>query len=285
MAVYFEPKSPSWMDYAAPVIQNLLGGLVGGMFDRDKQARDLKFQERTATAEESRKRAASEFVLNKLGFGGPGAGPNGTPTLNMRGDPNRSVYELAAISHLVPDADIKAILESENPNMSAVETDTGGRKIRASQNPLTGDFLNETTYDKTVDPAKVFEAKSAMELQNAADRAANYRAGVAADKNGKAQLKQDASGKWYWVKPGEKATEAGVQGSPATPKREYLDPIGSYKLDIIKETLKTTFNANERAMLLKQANEILAKMEAERDGGGDGGEPIVDYDSSTKVFR
>ena len=48
MAVYFEPRSPGWLDFVAPVAQQLLGGLVDGMFERDKQARMLKAEEQKA---------------------------------------------------------------------------------------------------------------------------------------------------------------------------------------------------------------------------------------------
>ena len=63
MAVYFEPRSPTWADYIAPAAQELLRGLVGGMFERDKMAREYNQQTKLAEAEQMRKQAAIDQAL------------------------------------------------------------------------------------------------------------------------------------------------------------------------------------------------------------------------------
>ena len=65
MAVYFEPRRPGWLDFVAPVAQQLLGGLVDGMFERDKQARMLKAEEQKAAQIQAQK-AAEETKKLKL---------------------------------------------------------------------------------------------------------------------------------------------------------------------------------------------------------------------------
>ena len=94
MAVYFEPRSPTWADYIAPAAQELLGGLVRGMFDRDKQARDYTYQTRLAEEDQARKQAAIDQALAYVADPANSFDIRGNPEAASRSYMETSLYEV-----------------------------------------------------------------------------------------------------------------------------------------------------------------------------------------------
>lgn len=216
MAVYFEPPSPTWADYIAPAAQELLGGLVRGMFDRDKQARDYKYQTRLAEDDQARKQAAIDRALAYVS--------DPANSFDIRGNPEAAArsYMRASIQGIPVDK----ILETFGRPMQPYNVDLGDRAQIGTLDPVTGQMQGQD-YALGLNPTRKYEQDEATRRQQMADRAANYRARQEAQV--KPQLVQDANGQYTYLDPWTAgARPTGVMGPTGGAKDDPKALLGTY---------------------------------------------------------
>lgn len=218
MAVYFEPRSPTWADYIAPAAQELLGGLVRGMFDRDKQARDYTYQTRLAEAEQARKQAAIDQALAYV--------TDPANSFDIRGNPEAAARSYMGAS--IQGIPVDKILDTFGRPMQMYNADLGDRAQIGSLDPVTGQMQGQD-YALGLNPTRKYEQDEATRRQQMADRAANYRAGLARQEaQVKPQLVQDANGQYTYLDPRTAgARPTGVMG-PTGAKNDPRALLGTY---------------------------------------------------------
>ena len=219
MAVYFEPPSPTWADYIAPAAQELLGGLVRGMFDRDKQARDYKHQTRLAEDDQARKQAAIDRALAYVS--------DPANSFDIRGNPEAAARSyMGASLYGVP---IDRVLETFGRPMQPYNVDLGDRAQIGTLDPVTGQMQGQD-YALGLNPTRKYEQDEATRRQQMADRAANYRAGLARQEaQVKPQLVQDANGQYTYLDPlTAGARPTGVMGPTGGAKDDPKALLGTY---------------------------------------------------------
>ena len=67
MAVYFEPQRRGWMDYAAPVLAEIMGGVIKGNNDVKAKKLDYDLRQQEADAAQSRQWGDRANKLMMLG--------------------------------------------------------------------------------------------------------------------------------------------------------------------------------------------------------------------------
>lgn len=219
MAVYFEPRSPTWADYIAPAAQELLGGLVRGMFDRDKQARDYTYQTRLAEDDQARKQAAIDQALAYV--------TDPANSFDIRGNPEAASRSyMGASLYGVP---IDRVLDTFGRPMQMYNADLGDRARIGSLDPVTGQMQGQD-YAFGLNPTRKYEQDEATRRQQMADRAANYRAGLARQEaQVKPQLVQDANGQYTYLDPQTAgARPTGVMGPTGGAKDDPKALLGTY---------------------------------------------------------
>lgn len=218
MAVYFEPRSPSWADYIAPAAQELLRGLVGGMFERDRMARENNQQMKLAEADQARKQAAIDRALAYVS--------DPVNSFDIRGNPEAAARSyMGASLHGIP---VDKILNTFGSPVQMYNADLGDRARIGSLDPVTGQMQGQDhTYG--LNPTRKYEQDEATRRQQMADRAANYRAGLARQEaQVKPQLVQDANGQYTYLDPRTaRARPTGVMG-PTGAKGDPKALLGTY---------------------------------------------------------
>lgn len=216
MAVYFEPRSRHWSEYVAPVVGQLLGGVVDNQFAKSREARAMKNANEMADKDALRKQQESDRVLNLLGYQ--------QGTLDMRGDPNGSMHQLAAIQHLVPNLPMQAALGSLNPNMQFQNIDRGDTITAGGFDPGTGAFDSQD-YAVGVNPTQRHVSDNALAgtkyASDANTRVARINAGARNARPRQApKLIQDANGQWIWADAENQATNpTGIIGPNPAPQK------------------------------------------------------------------
>jgi hypothetical protein len=174
MTVYFEPQGKSWLDYAMPIVMQLLGS---GM-ERTNQAKQYELQKRTAEEEMARKQQMAEYnanqvrdrwgrvsqpqplsgldqALNVAGYTPGAQQPAMERTPTLRTDPTAFVGAFNEIANFLPDEQIKAnpqILSNLNAPMTFQQVNQGDRITAGPFDPGSGSF-NGQSYDVGVDPS------------------------------------------------------------------------------------------------------------------------------------
>lgn len=219
MAVYFEPPSPTWADYIAPAAQELLGGLVRGMFDRDKQARDYKYQTRLAEDDQARKQAAIDRALAYVS--------DPANSFDIRGNPEAASRSYMGAS--IQGIPVDKILETFGRPMQPYNVDLGDRAQIGTLDPVTGQMQGQD-YALGLNPTRKYEQDEATRRQQIADRAANYRAGLARQEaQVKPQLVQDVNGQYTYLDPRTAgARPTGVVGPTGAGKGDPKALLGTY---------------------------------------------------------
>jgi|GEM_PF-6996142 len=133
MAVYFD-RGRSWLDYVGPVVTQLLGGMAGQGFEKNKRIQDFDYAQKSAAAESARKSADRDEILARFGIApGEQIGP-----IDMRGDPSRALPNLAAIQAAFPGLNLTGLVNNLNPNRQYKSEDLGDRIRAGSFDPGTG---------------------------------------------------------------------------------------------------------------------------------------------------
>ena len=286
MAVYFEPPSPTWADYIAPAAQELLGGLVRGMFDRDKQARDYKYQTRLAEDDQARKQAAIDRALAYVS--------DPANSFDIRGNPEAAARSyMGASLYGVP---IDRVLDTFGRPMQMYNADLGDRAQIGTLDPVTGQMQGQD-YALGLNPTRKYEQDEATRRQQMADRAANYRAGLARQEaQVKPQLVQDANGQYTYLDPrtaGARPTGVmGPTGAKDDPKallgtytqllRQFTDysgqPISGY------EDLVAGLTEEVRGLMTAMANSQRPQGRRPAPQDGKGQKKRMRYDAVTGTF-
>lgn len=149
--VVFAPERKTWLDYAAPIIQQYLMGAI----NRTDQANQYKREQMAAQEAQKRQQEQqiwrSQQLANILGGGGqqpgqvqiPGMANNGGGGLNLR-DPNDAFTKIAVASAYMPDEFQKRLgdlLGNFNAPYTSQEFNLGDRKMIGTLNPSTGEQL------------------------------------------------------------------------------------------------------------------------------------------------
>ena len=289
MAVYFEPRSPTWADYIAPAAQELLGGLVRGMFDRDKQARDYKYQTRLAEDDQARKQAAIDRALAYVS--------DPANSFDIRGNPEAAARSyMGASLYGVP---IDRVLETFGRPMQMYNADLGDRAQIGMLDPVTGQMQGQD-YALGLNPTRKYEQDEATRRQQMADRAANYRAGLARQGTQtpvNPQLVQDANGQYTYLDPQTAgARPTGVMGPTGGAKDDPKALLGTYT-QLLKqftdysgqpisgyEDLVAGLTEEVRGLMTAMANSRTSQGERLAPQRGKGQEKELQYDPVTGKF-
>ena len=244
MAVYFEPQRRSWIDYAAPVLSEILGGVIKG--NNDVKAKKLDYDLRQQEADAAQSRQWGDRA-NKLMMLGAQPDENGNVVAqaleSLRNNPEQAFKSIAQMKSIVPEINETGMLNNLNPAMSFQAIDQGNKITAGGFDPLKGVY-NGQTYDVGVHPTQKLVSDNALagtkyntdgsikvagiHEAGATSRArmqeagANHRAGMQATREKAADIMFDAAGNIIFVdRYGRKITNSGVAGQPPVQKGSY----------------------------------------------------------------
>jgi hypothetical protein len=239
MTVYFEPQRRGWMDYAMPIVMQILGN---GM-ERSKQAKAYELEKRAADEAMARRQQEADFnasrlygtektrplngidqALNVAGYtpGGPlpamneayrdGGLLNG---MDMRGNPSDAFARISAGASFMPEEYLKQlgiVMPNLNAPVSAQEYNLGDRKLAGTLDPSTG-AQNLQAFDVGLNPDVADTNASGLAAQKIAADAQVRAAQIGAAGRGGGQAAQrpselitGADGQYYWVDPYSQST-------------------------------------------------------------------------------
>jgi hypothetical protein len=219
MGVYFEPRSPQWYDYVAPVAAHLLGGVIDNQFAKSKEKRTFQMEQDKAAAEEARTRARIDDFHNYYG----------DAAFDVRGNPSGFMENMMGANLWgIDPATIKTAAEAGAPPMTFQSIDRGDTVTAGMADPATGDFygqdygVNLSPDTKAVTETQRYGydsdmARTLAEIQGRKDAARISAAGV----NQQPAMQQfiDRNGRLYYVDPqtGNKV-DTGLLGPETTPQ-------------------------------------------------------------------
>lgn len=244
MAVYFEPQRKNWIDYAAPVLAEIMGGVIEGNNDVKAKKLDYDLRQQEADAAQARQWGNQNNTLMQLGIQPDESGNYVIPQADsFRGSPEQAFKIAAAIKSIVPGYDTVGMANNLNPQMTFQSVNQGDKITAGGFNPGTGEFGGKT-YDVGINPTEKHVSDNALagtkyntdgsikvagiHEAGATSRArlqeagANHRAGMQATREKAADIMFDAAGNIIFVdRYGRKITNSGVAGQPPAQKGSY----------------------------------------------------------------
>ena len=245
MAVYFEPqRRNTWIDYAAPVLSEIIGGAIKGNNDVKAKKLDYDLRQQEADATQARQWGNQNNTLMQLGIQPDESGNFVIPQAeSFRGNAEQAFKIGAAIKSIVPGYDTVGMVNNLSPNMTFQSVNQGDKITAGGFNPGTGDFSGQT-YDVGINPTEKHVSDNALagtkyntdgsikvagiheagatgrtRMQEAG---ANRRAGMQAAREKAADIMFDAAGNIIFVdRYGRKITNSGVAGQPPAQKGSY----------------------------------------------------------------
>ncbi len=222
MAVYFERGGGSWLDYVAPVVGQLLGGMINQGFEKDREIRAAKQAQETADADFARKQQERAGAMEMLGNMGFKLGAD-TP-MDMRGDPNNAMGYLTALGLINPNAKFEEYMKYTIPNMQHQAINLGDKVVAGAFDPGTGESKMQD-YNVGIDPAQISKQEAEMKYlgQQQKGNMDMARFNVAnrpprAAPQPRYDRVQDANGQYVYLAPGQAPYHTGVTGTP--PKQQ-----------------------------------------------------------------
>ena len=200
MTVYFEPRSPQWYDYIAPVATELLGGVIKNQFDKSAEARKFQMEQDAAAAAEMRRREGAEWNRNFLGQ---------APDLltNQTGMMDYATHASMLQPELAPNMDdiIKSIWRDKNLS----DVNLGDRNLQTVFDPMTG-AIQQAAQEYGLNPTDKYKADALLQ-QERMSRSASNQVNL--------QPFIDKDGRLYYVDPrtGDKV-DTGLLGPSPSPK-------------------------------------------------------------------
>ncbi len=172
MTVYFEPRRGNgWLDFAGLAAGKLLGGVIDNHFEGKRQQREFDYLQQAADAEIARRQADEDRAMKLL------LGDQGFGNLNMREDPDRAMYEMAAIKALVGDFDTTGALNNLNAPMQFQTADKSDRIEYGTLDPSTG-RTNMRESTKGINPDVQLQSDTSKYVADAGVRTAGINAGA-----------------------------------------------------------------------------------------------------------
>ena len=237
MAVYFEPQRRGWMDYAAPVLAEIMGGVIKGNNDVKAKKLDYDLRQQEADAAQARQWGNQNNTLMQLGIQPDESGNYVIPQADsFRGSPEQAFKIAAAIKSVVPGYDTVGMANNLNPAMSFQAIDQGNKITAGSFDPLKGVY-NGQTYDVGVNPTQKLVSDNALKgikyntdgsVKVAGIREAGETTRTKMNINSRprpekaARIMFDADGNIIFVDPyGRNITNSGVAGQPPVQKGSY----------------------------------------------------------------
>jgi hypothetical protein len=236
MAVYFAPERKSWLDYAAPLVMQLIGS---GM-ERTSQAKAYELAKRTEEEALARRQQEADYnsgkardiwarvsqpqplsgpeqALNVAGYTPGAAMPATERTPDFRSNPVDFMGAFQEIAPYLPKEQIQAnplLMNNLNPNMAFQAVDQGDRATAGAFDPATGGFAGQE-YMYGTNPTKQHEADARLQGdQLAAD--AQIRAALinAQGRGGRGQAAQlvtnPDTGTLVYIAPGQEPFDTGI---------------------------------------------------------------------------
>ena len=162
MAVYFEPQRRSWIDYAGPVIGEILGGVIKGNNDVRAKKTEYEYGEKAKDAEQARQWGDRSQRLMTLGVKPDEFGNVVTPRAeSFRENPEQAMETLARYSIVAPDFNSPAALSNLNPNKQWQMINQGNKITAGSFDPGTGGYDGKT-YDVGINPTEKHVSDNAL---------------------------------------------------------------------------------------------------------------------------
>jgi hypothetical protein len=207
MAVYFAPerKKGGWEDFLPMVAQQLIGGWIGQMYDRDQKAREYKYGQRTANDEAARQEALKQQESARL------QEFMASNPIDLR-NPNDAFMKIAAMKMMFPNTYSDEMLKSFNPPMSFQQIQQGDRVTAGPFDPATGGFGGQE-YGVNLSP-------DVARRTQADERVAGIRAGAdryVADRNAEAKMNPDQKNLGQHIQNLLKAREQYIDPYEKTP--------------------------------------------------------------------
>lgn len=220
MAVYFQ-KGSNWMDYAAPIVGQLLGYQLEK--NKLKQANDVAQQQAAQEATlKAQDRENSINMLRRLGML-----PEEGTSFDMRNNPNAAYGQMATAAYLLGHKfDQGDTVQNLNAPFTRATTDLGNRANLGLLNPSTGDVVDkELAYglnptdkyeaDKRMEGIK-YESDSELKRESIQQAGANKRSAATSSRGARAKqsLVQDEEGNYVYVSSDGRTIPTNVKGVP-----------------------------------------------------------------------
>ena len=256
MAVYFEPPGKSWLDYVMPVGQQLLGGFIDGMFERDKEARQYKNKQREIADAQAQKEAEEAKKLEFLkSYDFQSYNPRTNPQEALR-------FNMEAVTRGINDT--LDFVKHVFPHMQYQDVNLSDRNLVGGFNPMSGQFNNQE-FKRGIEPTEQFSQLEASRRSKYSEDAATGRsranvglgyARLNADKAKDKQVRQydptpilNEAGEYTLVNPyagelkptGVKGYAKPEQGAKVSElgniRKQYIDPFTNQPMPGYEETV------------------------------------------------
>ena len=235
MAVYFDPQRRGWIDYAAPVLAEIMGGVIKGNNDVRAKKTEYEYGEKAKDAEQARQWGNQNNTLMQLGIQPDESGNFVIPRADsFRGSPEQAFPIIAAIKSTVPGLNEAELLKNLIPPKQWQAINQGDKITAGSFDVGTGDYDGQT-YDVGKDPTKVYEADKDLEgkkhvtegnikiagIQQAGETT-RTRMSINSRPAPSGNWVQDSTGQWVLLGRDGRPTPSGVVGLGQKEKGEYV---------------------------------------------------------------
>ena len=150
------------MDYAAPVLAVIMGGVIKGNNDVKAKKLDYDLRQQEADAAQARQQGDRASKLMMLGAQPDENGNVVAQALeSLRNNPEQAFKSIAQMKSIVPEINETGMLNNLNPAMSFQAIDQGNKITAGGFDPLKGVY-NGQTYDVGVNPTQKLVSDNAL---------------------------------------------------------------------------------------------------------------------------